>query len=157
MSNYAPARNIRSVASYMRGLWDWTFLNVCFAGTRIKVADVDGIVERRGHFLWLEAKPEKRNGIHEVTDGQRYTHEALMRTGAFTVITVWGDSSNDLSSEYLARTDATAMICALGEPEPTYVRVWYENGEKWEDWTDKKHFVQIVSEWFQWSQTAPRR
>lgn len=157
MINYTPARNIRSVASYMRGLWDWTFLNVCFEGTRIRVADVDGIVERRGHFLWIECKPEKRNGTHEVTKGQEITHEALVRTGAFTVITVWGDTKTDLASEYIPNSDTTAMICALGEPSPTYVRVWYEGGERWEGWTDKKHFVQIVSEWFQWANESPRR
>lgn len=150
-------RNIRSVASYVRGLWDWTFLNPCFAPTKIKVADVDGIVERGGHFLWLEAKPEKYNGQHEVTAGQRITHEALARNGAFTVITVWGDTETDLTSEYLRNTDTTAMICALGQPRPTYVRIWYENGEKWEGFTDKRHFMHIVADWFQWAQAEPRR
>ena len=101
--SYATWRNIRSVASYVRGLWDWTFLNPCFAPTKIKVADVDGIVERGGHFLWLEAKPEKYNGQHEVTAGQRITHEALARNGAFTVITVWGDTETDLDKRVPAQ------------------------------------------------------
>ncbi len=157
MHSQTSARNIRSVASYIRGLWDWTFLNECFAGTNIKVADIDGIVERRGHFLWLEAKPEKYNGMYEVTAGQRYTHEALARNGAFTVIIVWGATETDLTSQYLSQSDTTAMICALGQPRVTYARVWYETGERWEGYTNNKHFQQIISEWFQWAQTAPKR
>lgn len=149
-------RNIRSVAGYIRGLWDWTFLNECFAPTRIKVADVDGIVERRGHFLWIEAKPEKNDGTHEVTDGQRYTHQALTRTGAFTVICIWGTTDTDLKSEYLNRSDTTAMICALGEPTPTYARVLYEDGKIKEGPTTKQEFQETVRGWFKWANQNPK-
>lgn len=47
--------NIRDRDKVAERLWDWGFLNVCF--TRgIRPCDIDGTVERNGHFLFLEGK-----------------------------------------------------------------------------------------------------
>lgn len=66
-------------------LIDWGFLNDCFAGTNIKVSDIDGVVERNGSFLYLE---NKRHG-ESMKDGQRFTLEAFAKEG-HTVILVTG-------------------------------------------------------------------
>lgn len=150
------ARNIRSVAGFIRGLWDWTFLNECFAPTKIRVADVDGVVERKGHFLWLEAKPERETADRDIPAGQLYTHQALAKTGAFTVITIWGTTDTDIKSEYLRQSDTTAMICALGEPTPTYARVQYEDGKIKEGPTTKQELKETVRRWFEWANQHPK-
>lgn len=155
-------RNIRSVVGYIRGLWDWTFLNECFvrssgATTRIRVADVDGIVERWGHFLWIEAKPERFDDKYTITKGQQLTHDALKATRAFTVIVVWGPTETDMAYERLRDSDTEAMICALGKPTPTYIRIQYENGKIKEHATTKQEFQEIVRRWFQWADDNPKR
>lgn len=155
-------RNIRSVSGFIRGMWDWTFLNDCFVlpngeRTKIRVSDVDGIVEKFGHFLFIEVKPERNNGDHEVTNGQRYTHQALIRTGAFTVMEVWGTTDTDMRSEYLPKSDTTAMMCALGEPSPTYARILYEGGKVTEGPITKQEFHDRVSNWFAWACQHPLR
>lgn len=149
-------RNIRSVSSFVKSLWDWTFLNPCFEGTRIRVSDIDGIVERKGHFLWIEVKPERNDDTYEVPRGQRYMHEALQRTGCFTVVTVWGHTDTDVASEYLARSDTTAMLCALGQPYPTYMRVMYETGHQIECKTNREEFFDFVQRWFKWANENPK-
>ncbi len=77
---------IRNVQAFVDALWDWGILEGCFGTTGIAPTDVDGLVERNGHFLLLEAKgpgvPLKR--------GQSRTLEALIATGCFTVLVVWG-------------------------------------------------------------------
>jgi hypothetical protein len=79
--------NLRSRQTYADSSWDWTFLNECFAPTHIRVSDVDGIVERRGHFLWIETKfPGEK-----VEEGQRIMHDAALATGRFSVMVVWGE------------------------------------------------------------------
>lgn len=156
------ARNIRSIPSFIRGLWDWTFLNSCFVRrngqpTRIRVSDVDGLVERGGHFLFLECKPDRWDDEHEIPRGQQLTHDALLRTGAFTVIVVWGSTDTDMIYEYLRHSDTSAMLCALGEPMPTYAQIRYETGQTWEGPTAKREFQEIVRDWFQWADDNPKR
>jgi hypothetical protein len=76
---------IQNSAAFIAGIWDWSILSGCFSGG-IRPTDLDGLVERRGHFLVLEAK---QPGV-SVPLGQRYTFEALQKTGVFTVIIIWG-------------------------------------------------------------------
>ena len=67
--------------------WDLSWLR--FGDTRIAVTDVDGmfVVERRGHFLFLETK-----GIDEpMTQGQRILLRALSRKPKWTVVTLYGE------------------------------------------------------------------
>ena len=51
--------NIRDIEKFRRAAWDWTPFNNCFRGidgeaTGIRISDIDGHVERKGHFLWFE-------------------------------------------------------------------------------------------------------
>lgn len=47
--------NIRDLENFTAKLWPWDWLNECFSGG-IRPTDVDGMVERNGHFLFLEGK-----------------------------------------------------------------------------------------------------
>lgn len=52
--------NIRNRVLVAERLWDWDFLNECWAG-KIRPSDIDGVVERNGQFLFLEGKPTNGN------------------------------------------------------------------------------------------------
>lgn len=78
--------NLKNIHAHKNSFWDWTPLNDCFGGTSIRVTDIDGFVERNGRFLVLETKSPKE----EIPQGQSLTFDALVRTGLFTIIVVWG-------------------------------------------------------------------
>ena len=73
----------------MARLWDWGFLDECFGGTRIKVTDVDGLVERRGHFLLIEAKSIGA----PIPKGQAIMFDALVEDPNWHVLIIWGDTN----------------------------------------------------------------
>lgn len=80
---------IRNLKAYVDGLWDWGFLDICFAPTKVKVSDVDGIVERNGHILYLEAKSLGKG----IPDGQRIMLRSLAQHGC-TVVVLWGHKND---------------------------------------------------------------
>lgn len=67
------------------GIWDWGFLDDCFAPSRIKVSDIDGISERNGHLLVLETKAA---GV-QVKTGQMILFRQIVRAGNHVLI-IWG-------------------------------------------------------------------
>jgi hypothetical protein len=90
-------RNLRSTETYTRSFWDWTFLNACFVPTKIRVSDIEGIVERHGNFLWIETKYPGEN----IEEGQRIMHESALKTGRFTVLLIWGEPNRPFSYRLL--------------------------------------------------------
>lgn len=78
--------SIRNMDSYMRNLWDWGMLRGCFGSSKAAVSDIDGIIERRGRFLVIEAKSEGK----AVPMGQSIMFSALAKIDQFTVVVVWG-------------------------------------------------------------------
>ena len=78
--------NIRHLEHYLANIWDWSFLNDCFGATNIRVGDIDGFVERRGHFLYLEVK---RLGS-PIEKGQAISLNALARQKNSAVLVIWG-------------------------------------------------------------------
>lgn len=84
--NHGMRPNLRSRVRASEQLWDWCILDGCFGEGRIRPSDLDGIVERKDHFLIIEAKPFGR----PLETGQRITLEALSRRDRFKVIVVWG-------------------------------------------------------------------
>lgn len=78
---------INNIQAFIGGLWDWAILDGCFGNTRIKPADSDGIVERNGLLLILEAKGPNV----ELPTGQRIMFANLAKRGTATTIVVWGD------------------------------------------------------------------
>jgi hypothetical protein len=111
---------INNQEAFIDSLWDWGILRGCFGDTKIAPTDIDGLVERRGKFLVLEAKGE---GVH-VKQGQGLTLEALCRTGLFTVIIVWGDKNKPTR---LQRWDKAGP----GTPRPCDLVVFRQEVASW--------------------------
>lgn len=82
---------------YLEGIWDWGILKGCFGNTKIKPTDIDGFVERKGRFLFLETK---KSGT-PVKDGQWWTFNALRNTGLFTIIIIWGEQNSPQEMQIL--------------------------------------------------------
>lgn len=80
--------NLRSHNNFINSHWDWTPFNPCFVTasgqqTRIRISDIDGSVERNGHFLIMETK---RPG-EEMKEGQkRYLRASVRRMDAVLVL-----------------------------------------------------------------------
>jgi hypothetical protein len=84
--------------AYCASLWDWSFLDDCFA-FRIKVSDIDGLahnkdrqvllqeghVHRLGHWLLFETKGD---GVL-IPLGQARSHRDLVCVH-FTIVYLWG-------------------------------------------------------------------
>jgi hypothetical protein len=69
-----------------RGM-EWHFLSGCF-DYGIMPTDVDGIVERNGHYLVFE---EKQPGI-ELGVGQKRMLDDLNKNYGMTIFIIWGDT-----------------------------------------------------------------
>jgi hypothetical protein len=78
--------NIRSRETVAERLWDWEFLNGALPG-KIRPMDIDGIVEKNGHFLVLEGKPVGQN----IPYGQRLTLERLAAQDETSVLILYGE------------------------------------------------------------------
>jgi hypothetical protein len=87
--------NLRSREQYAARAWDWGFLNDCFAPTRVRVSDLDGIVERNGCFLALEGKPAHVT----VPRGQQITFNSLVTAG-WTVLVLYGEPNQPVAMQH---------------------------------------------------------
>jgi len=115
---------INNPDAYVAGIWDWGILGGCFGQTKIEPADVDGLVERNGKFLLIEAK----GPTADLKQGQRITYEALQKTGVFSILIVWGDTNKPERMELWTRSD----------------KVIYNKA-------GLQKFREIVSKWFAWA------
>ena len=79
-------QNIRNKKAYAESFWNWQPFNVCFPGTKIRITDLDGMVERNGFFLLLETKGP---GV-PVPLGQSIMFERLVVDKGFAVMILWG-------------------------------------------------------------------
>lgn len=116
---------INNAEAYVENLWDWGILRGCFGKTKIEPTDIDGFLERRGAFLAIETKAPNV----PIKTGQRITYEALIDTGFFTVIFVWGEANR-----------------------PEKIELWLRNGQKEVfDPADLNTFRYIVKQWYRWA------
>jgi len=115
---------IKNPEEYLAGVWDWGILRGCFGETQVAPTDIDGLVERKGRFLLLEAK---KPGVGLKT-GQRITFEALLKTGVFTIVIVWG------------KTDAPEMI-----------EIWTQRTRIGPRESDLNRLRCVVSDWYEWA------
>jgi hypothetical protein len=65
--------------------WDVFHLSGCFADTKIKPMDFDGVVERKLNYLIFESKDNGK----EVPQAQQWTLDRLSEAKSFSVIEVW--------------------------------------------------------------------
>jgi len=77
------------------GVFEWDFLNGAWGQTKIQPMDIDGMVERFGHFLVFETK---KNETVPIPVGQRITLEALVRTKLFVVIVLYGKTADTINT-----------------------------------------------------------
>jgi hypothetical protein len=115
---------INNLDAFVGGLWDWSILDGCFGHTRIKPTDVDGLVERNGWFLFLEAKGPKV----PLKQGQKILLERLAENPHVTVIVIWGDKNNP-----------EQIMLMNGKSEPK-IRP-----------CDTEELRRVVSEWYQYA------
>ena len=79
---------IRNMKNYTKSVWQWCeVLKGCFGNTTIEPSDIDGIVERNGYFLVIEAKGKNAR----MSRGQEIMLRRLAKIDKFTVVVVWGD------------------------------------------------------------------
>ena len=96
--------NIRNLDTYVANLWDWGFLNDCFGGTRIRVTDLDGLVERNGHFLFIEAKSNGK----DIPLGQKLLFKALIASPQNRVLIIWGEPNKPQMAQFWGHEPFTA-------------------------------------------------
>ena len=115
--------SINNAQLYMEGIWDWAILEGCFGNTKIEPTDIDGFVERKGKFLVLETK--KLNV--PVKQGQWWTFNALISTGYFTVIIIWGNTNKpeEMQVLYPAPYKATSKRSANIDDLRNVVSWWF--------------------------------
>lgn len=122
---------INNIKQFMSSLWDWACLDGCFGDTNIRITDVDGLVERNGMYLLLEAKSP---GV-QIKKGQAIMYERLARLRCFTVLIVWGKANQperiQVTSYKSSRTIENASIESLRG----VVKEWYE-------WANSQTYVE---------------
>lgn len=86
---------------------DWGFLDSGFSG-KIKVGDIDGIVEANGCALILEWK---RKG--EIPTGQRIMFEKLTRKNHIVIFVVYGDPETSIVEKLIVYRNGTVTLEAI--------------------------------------------
>ncbi len=116
--------NLRSVDTYLETLWDWSFLNDCFGHTRIRVTDIDGVVERNGHFLYIETKSPGAS----IPQGQALMFEALTRQPNSHVLIIWGEPNMPEKAQFWGKAAFSADAAVIR----SLVKRWfaYANEQK---------------------------
>ncbi len=110
---------------YLEGVWDWGFLNDCFRPSRIKVTDIDGLVERNGRFLVLETK---REGA-DIPQGQSILFRQYVKQGHWVLI-IWGYQDSDTHDLLLLRPSGDMRYSGVGKSAiHAIVQDWY----RWAD------------------------
>jgi len=127
-----PNTFLNSPAAGFDGVFDWSWTKGCFSNNNITPMDIDGMVERRGHFLVFETKGV---GV-PVPKGQLFTFESLYATGNFTIIFIEGKNS------------------------PERAKVWcesgFENGLKMNNHsgTDAEKLSMFVKKWYNYANST---
>lgn len=115
--------NLRDPDQHRDGAWDWEFLNECWAPSRIRASDIDGIVERFGSFLAFEAKAPGE----DLEEGQRILYEAWRKEGNHKLLVLRGPKNN-----------------------PYERKTFIPRLNKWSEWqpTDKEEIQKLCRDWF---------
>jgi hypothetical protein len=113
---------IRNIDNFVDSLWDWGFLDDCFGGTRIKVSDLDGIVERHGNVLILETKSPGA----PIPKGQEILFNTLTSQSGFTVLVIWGDANKPVEAQVWGRPRVPADEKRIKD----FVASWYKRADR---------------------------
>lgn len=113
------------------GIFDWSFTEGCFGDTKITPMDIDGIIERRKHFLVFETK----NKDTPIPIGQMITLKELYKLGCFTMIFIYGKTSPDqvmvwCEKGFLNGYEAKKFKDVTTEGLREFIKMWYEYANK---------------------------
>jgi len=114
---------INDPIKFCANLWDWACLNGCFDPTKIKLMDLDGIVERNGKFLVFETKEP----YAQIPTGQGILLRALAAEPNFTVIVIFGYPSNPIEIWYWKGNVPTIINPATIDDLRNIVKTWFES------------------------------
>lgn len=110
--------NIRNTLYFEESWWDWSSYNSCFYPSKIKISDIDGIVERNNFFLVIETKLPKIL----VNKGQSILFNQLIKQDNWCVLVVWGETNSPEKCK-LWRTGQEYDITTYSLQE--IIRNWY--------------------------------
>lgn len=123
--------NIVDPEAFLASVWDWSFLNDCFHGTNIRITDIDGHVERKGHFLYFETKGPNV----EVSQGQMIMFKMLTKDHAFDVIIIWGNPNKPQRAQIISRGKEYRIFDCDTNKLHDVVSRWFQYANK----NGKKH------------------
>jgi len=111
---------------------DWGFLDSSFSG-RIRVGDIDGVVEANGKLLILEWKT---TGV-DIPMGQDIMFSKITPGGNITVIVIWGDPEMTIPTHCQVYLDGTKRD--MQETNAETIKgfcVWWEKSARNNNFTD---------------------
>ena len=111
---------------FLDGIWDWSIFDGCFGQTRIAVTDIDGLVERRGKFLVIEAKSPRTH----IPTGQKIMFDALVATGFFSVLVIWGDTNKPVRAMLMNQKGVFDYSPADVKKCRAIVSAWFQYAEE---------------------------
>jgi hypothetical protein len=92
----------------------------------INFGDVDGLVERNGHFLLLEWK----GAPVAPSKGQRLLHDALLRNDRWTVVVACGDPKEMTVTSFEVRWGAQRRTGAGLEALKSQISSWFAYADR---------------------------
>lgn len=120
--------SIHNKTLFMDNLWDWGFLQRYLGGFGISPTDIDGMIERNGHILLLEAKSP---GV-PIPLGQKIMFDHLVNAtcphcsadcGLWDVVVIWG-KPNQPEQMQMWRTQNAPVAADLAAVQ-ALVGEWY--------------------------------
>lgn len=115
---------INNFEHLQNSVWDWAILNGCFGNSKIKVSDIDGIVESKGKFIIFECKFRATDPI---PTGQELMIKALIASKLFTVVVLWGDKTPEQMQIFYPNGIVTEKRQANLENLRDVVTRWYNH------------------------------
>ena len=109
-------------------LIDWAIFNECFSPTKIKISDIDGVVEHNGWFLFIEVKQYTK----KIPQGQDILFKKLTEI-------------SDRITVLLLHTQGAAGNLDIREC------AMYQKGEMIRNWrpTNIERIKNVITNWFQ--------
>jgi len=100
---------------------DWGFLDSSFSN-KIRVGDIDGIVEANGKILILEWKTTG----YEIPKGQEIMFKKISPPGQITVIVIWGNPEETVPThfQHFYKGVISAKKCADANKIKDFCKRW---------------------------------
>lgn len=134
--------HIRSLQQYLDALPDWTPINAVLP-ERIRVTDLDGIIERHGHFLVLDTKYPGSS----IPRGQDILYQRLAQIG-MTVLVIYAHCRHQYNE--------SGEMVALGQMTVTGWWHYDSTGKRTLFQGDLAALQRIVQRWWAWANTDHR-